>query len=235
MALSSKKKRGKKRRVKPPPDPGEQLYRHKITRAEFDSHADTCTFVKGECLVLGDTGRRVRVGAFLSGLGSLNEIPVVHVAVAYDCPKTGRVVILVYHQVLLIEGMKTHLLNQFQVRNAGIIVNETPLHQLPPDLRLPTSHSVISEDPVFQIPLVLNGVMSGFDVRLPTWEEVNDPENLVIHMTSQDEWDPNETTASEIEQNLREHMGRGTDLLHQEPRELSTLQVRGQDQEDRQL
>ena len=77
--------------------------------------------------------------------------------------------------------------------------------------------------------------MSGFDVRLPTWEEVNDPDNLVIHMTSQDEWDPNETTANEIEQNLREHMERGTDLLHQEPRELSTLQVRGQDQEDRQL
>ena len=60
---------------------------------------------------------------------------------------------------------------------------------LPPDLRLPASHSVISEDPVFQIPLVLNGVMSGFDVPPATWEEVNDQDNLVIHMTSQDEWD----------------------------------------------
>ena len=39
---------------------------------------------------------------------------------------------------------------------------------------------------------------------------------------------PNETTASEIEQSLRAHMERGTDPLHQEPRELSTLQVRGQ-------
>ena len=235
MALTSKKKKkSRKRKAKEPADPGDPPYLARHVRAEFDSHADTCAFIKEHCCVIGETGHHIAVGGFHKGIGSLESVPIVHVAVAYDCPKTGQVVILIFHHVLLIPGLKTHLLNTYQVRNQGIIVNDTPLHQLQPDQRTQTSHSVVCEDPEFQIPLVIDGVMSGFDVRKPTLDEVNDPDNLVIHMTSDIEWNPGTDVAQDMEDALRRHQERGYDLVHQEPRQLGTLQVRGRNQ-DRQL
>ena len=230
MAVSTRKKKKRKSRKRLASQslgPGDD--RHRIIRAEFDSHADTCTLKKGDCLVLGETGRTVEVSGFHKRSGKLDSIPVVHAAVAYDCPKTGETVILVFHEALLIESMKTHLLNHYQICNAGLIVNETPLHQLPLEERTSTSHSVISIDPEFQIPLSLNGIMSGFDVRLPTWDEVNNPDNKIIHMTSEEEWDPKSGSAQDLEENIRDNLDRETVLLHQEPRKLGLLQVRGPD------
>ena len=229
MALNSRKrKKSRKKRPLESTDPGDPPYLNRHIRAEFDSHADTCAFVEEQCRVLGKYGTTMTVGGYHGEIGSLNSISTADVAVAYDCPKTGETVILVFHHILLIPRLKTHLLNPYQIRNQGIIVNDTPLHHLPPDQRQPTSHSVICEDPEFQIPLTLNGVMSGFDVRRPTLDEVNDPSLLKIHMTSDIAWDPSATVGQEIEEALRNHLERGYDLVHQEPRQLGTLQVRGQ-------
>ena len=96
MALSTKKKKkkqGRKRKEKPSLDSGNLEERHRLMRAEFDSHADTCTFSKGECLILGESGDSVQVGGWSPKLGALNEIPIVDLAVAYDCPKTGQTAI----------------------------------------------------------------------------------------------------------------------------------------------
>ena len=229
MALASKrkKKKSRKRKSQQSSDPGDPPYLNRHIRAEFDSHADTCAFVEEHCFKLGTRGDTISVGGYHKDIGSLQS-SIADVAVAYDCPRTGQAVILIFHHVLLIPRLKTHLLNLYQIRNQGIIVNETPLHQLPPDERKPTSHSVICEDPEFQIPLVLDGVMSGFDVRKPSLEEINDPNLLKIHMTSDIEWDPNAPVAQEMEAALRTHLDRGYDLVHQEPRQLGTLQVRGQ-------
>ena len=209
MALSTKKKkkkRGRKRKEKPPSDPGDFGERHHLMRAEFDSHADTCTFSEDDCLILGTSGDSVQVGGWSPKLGSLAEVPIVDLAVAYDCPKTGQTAILVFHQCLTSPGMKRHLLNLYQMRHQGIIINETPLQQLPYDKRDSASHSIISTDPEFQIPLVLNGVMSGFDVRKPNWDEVNDPNVLLIHMTSTEEWEPYDSTFEEVKQRLRDQL-----------------------------
>ena len=76
MALSTKKKKkkqGRKRKEKPSFDSGDFEERHRLMRAEFDSHADTCTFSKGECLILGESGDSVQVGGWSPKLGALNE------------------------------------------------------------------------------------------------------------------------------------------------------------------
>ena len=79
------------------------------------------------------------------------------------------------------------------MRNNGIIVNDVPLQHLNPDDRHVHCHSIISEDPELHIPLSLEGTMSGFTVRKPTLEELEDvdPHNVThVHMTSSELWDP---------------------------------------------
>ena len=56
---------------------------------ELDSHADTTALGKG-CVMLQDTGRTVTVEGFDDTIGSLNDVPIVTAAVAYDCPATYK-------------------------------------------------------------------------------------------------------------------------------------------------
>ena len=73
--------------------------------------------------------------------------------------------------------------------------------------------------------------MSGFTVRKPTPEEIHDVSQAKVthvHMTSDAVWEPTTKTDAHLEGTLRDSITRGTDLYHQEPRDLSQLQVRGQ-------
>ena len=197
---------------------------------ELDSHADTCA-LGDVCGILQDTGRTISVSGFGERLGSVPNVPIVTAAVAYDCPATFQTYLLIFHEALYIKGMSTHLINPYQMRNQGLIVNEVPLQHLPPDQRSTQSHSIIHEDPPLHIPLSLNGTMSGFTVRKPTMEEVHDVDQervTHIHMTSHAIWEPSATTSAQVEGTLRDSINKGMDLYHQEPRDLSQLQVRGQ-------
>ena len=70
MALTSKKKKkSRKRKAKEPADPGDPPYLVRHVRAEFDSHADTCAFIKEHCLVIGETGDSIWLEDFTKGLG----------------------------------------------------------------------------------------------------------------------------------------------------------------------
>ena len=172
---------------------------------------------------LADTGRRVSVNGFHESVAAIDMVPIVTLAVAYDCPRTGQTAILIFHEALEIPDMDLQLLNPFQIRDQGIIVNDKPLHQLNPDEREPTSHSIVSDDPPFQIPLTLRGTMSGFEIRRPTWEEIDDPDALVIHMTSSIPWDPTSDDAEDAEAELRAAFERESTLVHQEPRTFAAV------------
>ena len=65
---------------------------------ELDSHADGGVFGK-HCRVINDTGIRVSVDGFDPVHMQVNGIPIVTVAVAYDCPTTGHTFILFFHQI----------------------------------------------------------------------------------------------------------------------------------------
>ena len=150
---------------------------------ELDTHADTCA-LGDACLVLGDTGETVDVGGFGEGVGVLKDVSIVHGAVAYDCPSTSKTYLLIYHQALRAPGMEVHLLNPFQMREQGLIVNDIPLQQLDKESRTRQSHSIVHQEPDLHIPLSIQGTMSGFTVRKPTWEEVEDDDKAIkVHMT----------------------------------------------------
>ena len=216
-------------------DPGDPPYQGdpflgQHCRLELDSHADTSAF-GSTCLVLQETGRTVNVEGFGEVLGQLTNVPIVTCAVAYDCPATYTTYILIFHESLHIPSMTTHLVNTWQMRAQGIVVNDVPLQHLPPEERHQQCHSLLHPETGLHIPLELNGIMSGFVVRLPTWEEIQDVEqqNVThVHMTSNEPWSPTHSQYSKIEGTLRDTVSRGMDLIEREDRDISQLQVRGQ-------
>jgi hypothetical protein len=216
-------------------DPG---LTHIHSRAELDSHADTCSF-GDECLIVSLTGDVVNVSGFTDAIGEMAKIPIATIALAYDCLSTGHTFILFFHQALHVSGMKIHLLSTFQMRNNQVTVNEVALQHLPPEQRVPEGHSIIVDatphHPKMIIPLDLNGVSSGALFRVPTWEEVNDTSQLNVYhvdMTSNVPWEPHSQGYNIQEGKLRTQLQLGVDLYQPQTRTLYPLQVRGQDQVD---
>jgi hypothetical protein len=108
----------------------------------------------------------------MSSLGMVKDIPITSVAVAYDCPHTHTTYILLFHQVLYMEEMSHALINPNQLRYNGLQVNEVPFSFLPPNMRTRDCHSIISTS--VRIPLKSKGVISYFECRRPTIDEMND-------------------------------------------------------------
>ena len=77
--VSAATSRNYKRRKKPPPPSDGH------SRVELDSHAEGAVFGR-DCRVINDTGTRVSVDGFDPVSMQVNGIPIVTVAVAYDCP-----------------------------------------------------------------------------------------------------------------------------------------------------
>ena len=59
-----------------------QKYFHGATSAEFDSHADMCSFGK-QAYVVADTGQTISVSGFLSSLGTVKHDPLVTVDICW--------------------------------------------------------------------------------------------------------------------------------------------------------
>ena len=111
---------------------------------------------------------------FDGSIGSMKNVPIVTAAVAYDCQSTYKTYILIFHEALYVPELEPNLINPYQLRHQGIIVNDVPLTQLAPSLRNLDAHSIIAKEESLHIPLSLEGTMSGFAVRKPTIAEIQD-------------------------------------------------------------
>ena len=171
----------------------------------MDSHADTCSFGPS-CLVVHDTEQRISVDPFEKTLGSINDVPIVTAAIAYDCSITYNTYILFFHQSLYFEKLENHLICPNQLRHNNITVNDIPLIHIPFDERSPQHHSIITTPPhpELHIPLSLEGTTSYFVTRKPTWNEVRSDQDCIhVHCTSDVPWNPFDTTLATDESNIR--------------------------------
>ena len=150
-------------------------------RAELDSHADTTCLGSG-FVMIGDAVKTCSVEPFLETYQPVTEIPVGTCITAYDDPASGQTFILQFHQALFFGNkMKVSLLNPNQMRLAGNTVNDCPKHLSEAQS---SSHSIITPD--LEIHLDLNGVVSGFNTRVPN---DNETENCIwVDMTDAREW-----------------------------------------------
>jgi len=154
-------------------------------RAELDSHADTCS-LNHTAYIIKYLGKVAEVSGFTPSLNTLQDIPIVKAALAYDEPESGETVILIFNQALYFSNkLPNILLNPDQMRSQGLTVDDCPKHLS----RGKSTHSIIIEDENVIIPLCLYNIMSYFNVRIPSAEEID--QCLNIQMTPEQlEWEP---------------------------------------------
>ena len=168
------------------------------TQAELDSHANMVCLGK-HCTVLRYTGKTVKVNAFASEVGSLNNIPVVDAVVVYeDQYDNGMLYLLVVYNALYIPSMSHHLIPPFILREAGLMVSDVPKIQSPNPTA--STHSIYDARTELRIHLQLNGIFSYFKCRAMAPDELQRwNEFPVVHAAPNGrEWDPyNEVYAEE--------------------------------------
>jgi len=154
----------------------------KFGRAELDSHADTCG-LNSVARVLEYTGQIAEVSGFANSLRSIEDVPIVKAALAYDDSETDETTILIFNQALYFgEQLDEILINPNQLREYGHTVNDVPKHLGG------TTHSIITEDKQMNIPLELRGIISYFPVQTPTDHELDKCPSIIL--TSEYEWNP---------------------------------------------
>ena len=145
--------------------------------------------VLGKNCFIFDTvhGRTCDVEPFDRSLGVAKSIPVVDAALAYDCPITHESYLLIIRNALYVETMEVNLLPPFIMREAGLLVNDTPkIHVDDPNEH---HHAIVFPDDDLSIPLRLNGTFSYFHSRIPTFDEVKFKDPIFLTPDS-DNWDP---------------------------------------------
>ena len=130
----------------------------------------------------------VNVTPFSDDFGMMPEVPVVHVAVAYDYPITGNSTILIINNALYIRDMKHSLLPPIIMRLNGLLVDECPKFICPnPTIE---TYSIFFPTENTRLPLALHGKTSYISTRIPKgMSEVNEHTNLVLTSENPD-WDP---------------------------------------------
>jgi hypothetical protein len=139
-------------------------------RIELDTHADTCV-AGNNTVVLDLTGKVVTVSPFCEEeFESIQDVPIATVATAYDCHETGKTYVLVINKAFYLGDKMAHtLLCPNQLRSNGLRVYDCPKQF---DAR--STHSIHIPEADISIPLTMTGIISGFDTRVPTQEELED-------------------------------------------------------------
>ena len=181
--------------------PGSAKVNQQFFRVELDSNADTCCVGDG-VMIVNESDRYVTATPFVKSLGTIKKVPIVSAAVAYDDPRSGKVVILIIHQALYFPEMQRCLLCPMQVRLNDVVVNERPkfltLH--PTEL----DHALVVND--LLICLSLNKLASYFDARTPTRKEYEECDRIQLTYPYP-EWCPHDPKYAEEEANRTDDDG----------------------------
>ena len=173
-----------------------------VSRAELDSHADTCVVGK-HCLVIRDWDRPVDVYGWNPKDGK-RVCQTVTAVVSYVRPDNGQLVNLVIHQAIHCPHLDHHLLSPFQLRCNGIIVNET--QKLFVDDPSQVDHVLICKEEDGErlvVPLIIHRVTSYFPCREPSRAEWEDDQILQVELTSETTpWDPDNEDFAQMEEAL---------------------------------
>ena len=135
------------------------------------------------CLVLEETGRHVTVQAYDPDLPE-RQVPIVNAVTVYDCSKTGRAILCLLNEALHMPDLQFTLICPNQIRDNGGIIDERP-RQFCPD----SIFGIYLPEDDAHIPFDLEGVIAGFDSRLPTIDELYLVDEFVS-LTSSARWDP---------------------------------------------
>ena len=169
------------------------------------------------CIIFDTAGKTCTVNAFSPSAGTVEEVPIVDAAMAYDCPIQGKTYILLMRNVLSIPELAHNLIPPFILREGGVIVNECPKSQSVDPSK--EDHSLFFSESGLRIHLDLKGTFSSFKTRKPTDDELEHCDKIFITPDSSI-WDPysshfadNEEAMIDSDFELVEHPNRKAYLL----------------------
>ena len=175
-----------------------------ILRTDLDSHADSPVVGTNNAVIVEYTNKLVSVSGFTNKLGNLERIPIVKAAIAYDCPRTGKVYIFHINNALYIKEMKVNLIPPFMMRLNGLRINECPksLAENPTE----EHHSIYVPTEDLRIHLLLDGTISYIPSRRPTAEEIGNNEHIDLTPDTND-WDPRDSSYAVQEDSMIDKKG----------------------------
>ena len=112
------------------------------------------------------------------------EVPLVDAAVRYD--RDGKVYILLIQNAFYVPSLDHNLLPPFMMREAGVIVKDTPKIQLEDPSE--EDHALTFPETGFRIPLSLWGVFSYFQTTKPTKDDLVEPDE--VYLLTPTRWNP---------------------------------------------
>jgi hypothetical protein len=112
------------------------------------------------------------------------QLPLVDAAVRYD--RDGRVYILLIQNALYVPSLDHNLLPSFMIREAEVIVKDTPKIQL--DDPSEEDHAITFPETGFRIPLSLWGVFSYLRTTKPTKDDLIEPDE--VYLLTPTLWNP---------------------------------------------
>ena len=140
-----------------------------LSRTELDSHANMVV-IGSNCTVFDHTGKFCTVNSFSESAGKLERVPVVDAVVAYDCPYSAKVYLLLMRNALQVSDIQVNLLPPFIVRETGLHIDDCPKSQSA-DPTIDT-HCIYSREADLRIHFGLHNTFSYFETRRPTEAEL---------------------------------------------------------------
>ena len=106
------------------------------------------------------TGKECDVSPYRDDYDSIQNVPIVHAATAWQSKETGQTYILVLNESIWMGGTMSHtLINPNQLRHFGTKVQDNPMSDQP--------LSIITEDKGFCMELAMAGTIYHFDTFAP--------------------------------------------------------------------
>ena len=150
------------------------------------------------CTILQYTGKVCDVAPYRDDYESVNDVPIVHAATAWQSPETGQTYILVLNEALWMGDSMDHtLVNPNQLRHFGTHVQDNPTSSHP--------LSIITADNEFSMELSIAGTIVFADTHCPTEKELHDCPHIIL--TSHYPWNPHKVTFPKSELSLEESIG----------------------------
>jgi hypothetical protein len=141
------------------------------SRTDLDSQANM-PVVGSEAYILADLGKTLDVYPYTPDYKPM-QVKMVDAAVRYESPLDGKVYILVIGNAVFVPSTKHNLVLPFVMREAGIIVRDTPkIYMEEPTLE---DHALTFPETGFRIPLSLTGTFSFFQHYLASCERPHRP------------------------------------------------------------
>ena len=174
------------------------------SRMELDLQANM-TVIGKHSYVLNWTGQTAQVSPFSPEYEAMDQVPIVDMIIAYDCPYALKTYLLVCHNALYIPSMDHNLFVPFIMREAGVKVNDIPKIQVHDPLE--KDHSVWFPEMQVRIPLSLSGIFSFFPTRSPTVSELQECEDVLVVTPDGHKWDPHSDVYAQNEESMLDWEG----------------------------